>query len=556
MGLKKFNAKKEIKKLKRRNSKLKKIGIIGILIGTIFIISSYALYSYTGSSLAFDSKVSKKIQVTIKAENGKIGNDTSKKVETDYEQTITEEVIPDEGYGFESVSCDNEITASYDKETNTLTVNNPTKDTECRVKFEQLQKLKDAILAHNTIKEEIPDFSKGEPLGEDCSQNITEDKTVSLLSTNRYFIGDSFEYSNNDNGLYTIKNNGIKVDNYITTNFTDNDIGKYICMTHNPYTTMYKIKEISEDKTKIIKADEYTSTCKSKSTGSGMYKSEDNQGESYYFRGDRKLLNNNVEFAGKKWKIIRVNGDETIRLILSEKINSNSMFNNYSGDLLVPQHEKVGFTTSNTKHQCTKDNPCEVTYDSTNNSFNNENFGGTNSDIKTALETWYKSNLKDVNEKIAQGYFCNDTSSPRYLYNPSSASMVMYGAYDRIYTDHEPSLKCPDPLDNSNNIRPYGGIYKTKIGLITIDEMNMAGLSYNQLYADETNYIYHDYWWWSISPHYSSYSIFVCGSIQGFFHYYNSSTTNSAHAVVPVINLKSDIKVTGDGSESNPFVVN
>ena len=554
MGLKKFNVKKEIKKLKRRNSKLKKIGIIGILIGTIFIISSYALYSYTGSSLAFDSKVSKKIQVTIKAENGKIGNDTSKKVETDYEQTITEEVIPDEGYGFESVSCDNEITASYDKETNTLTVKNPTKDTECRVKFEQLQKLKDAILAHNTIKEETPDFSKGEPLGEDCSQNITEAKTVSLFSDTWHYIGDSFEYSGN-NGLYTIKNNGIKVDNYITTNFTDNDIDKYICMGRsNPCTTMYKIKSISEDKTSIIKADEYTSTCKSKSTGSGLYKTNDDQGESYYFRGDRNELNNNVSFANKEWKIVRINGDETIRLTLNDKIDNNSQFNDYPWGSTTPKHEKVGFTMSNTKHQCTKDNPCEVAYDSNNNSFNNENFGGENSDIKTALETWYTNNLNDVNEKIAQGYFCNDTSSPNYVYNPNSTSNAVYGAANRVIEQKQPTLQCPEPIDQNSNIRPYGGIYKTKIGLITADEMNMAGLSWYDPRADETNYLYHDYSWWSLSP---SSSFDKAGIILGHLGSVisNAYETRTRYAVVPVINLKADVQVIGEGTSTNPFII-
>ena len=554
MGLKKFNAKKEIKKLKRRNSKLKKIGIIGILIGTIFIISSYALYSYTGSSLAFNSKVSKRIQVIIKAENGKIGNDTSKKVETDYEQTITEEVIPDEGYGYESVSCDNEITASYDKGTNTLTVKKPIKDTECRVKFEKLQKLKDAILAHNTLQNEISDFSKGEPVGEDCSQASTKDKTVSLLSTNRYFIGDSFEYSNYDNGLYTIKNGGIKVDNYIESSFTDNDIDKYICMGRsNPCTTMYKIKSISEDKPSIIKVDEYTSTCKSKSTGSGIYKAEDNQGESYYFRGDRNELNNNVSFANKEWKIVRINGDETIRLILNDKIDNNSQFNDYQWNTSTPKHEKVGFTMGNTKHQCTKDNPCEVTYDGS--SFNNENFGGENSDIKTALETWYKSNLNSVNDKIATSYFCNDTSSPNYVYNPSSTSYVSYGAYDRVVTKKEPSLKCPEPKDQSGNIRPYGGIYKTKIGLITTDELNMAGLSFYDPLANETNYLYHDYSWWSLSPEcsYNKAGIILgrIGSIVA-----DTMESRSTYAVVPVINLKADAQVIGDGSEESPFIIN
>ena len=454
------NLKKDLKKIQKKgfnNSKTKFSVIFGVALFTVVLCASYALYSYTGSSLAFNSKVSKRIQVIIKAENGKIGNDTSKKVETDYEQTITEEVIPDEGYGFESVSCDNEITASYDKETNTLTVKNPTKDTECRVKFEKLQKLKDAILAHNTIKEETPDFAKGEP---------PEDSSVT--------------------------------------------------------------------------------------TGSGIYKAKDDQGESYYFRGDKKLLNNNVEFAGKKWKILRINGDETIRLILGESIKSVK-FDDYLYDSSsTPQHEKVGFTTGNNIN-CTHDYPCEVTYDSSSNNFNNDKFGGTNSTIKDALEDWYKENLSNVNEKIAQGYFCNDTSSPNYVYNSNSTSTVYYGAYDRVVLQKQPTLQCPEPKDQIGNIRSYGGIYKTKIGLLTVDEMNLAGFSYYSYHplADKTNYLYHAYNWWSLSPSNSDdrADVFIG---HGFFGYTDASNT---YGFVPVINLKTDIQAIGDGSEQSPFRV-
>ena len=287
-------------------------------------------------------------------------------------------------------------------------------------------------------------------------------------------------------------------------------------------------------------------------TGSGIYKAEDDQGTSYYFRGNKNELNNNVEFAGKEWKILRINGDGTIRLILKDKIESNSTFNNYSWQSNVHAGKNTGYTHDNTKHQCTKNNPCEVTYDSSSNSFNNENFGGENSDIKTALETWYKSNLNNVNDKIAQGYFCNDTSYGSGTDN-GSTSTVYYGAYDRVVTKKESSLKCPEPKDQNGNIRPYGGIYKTKIGLITADEMNMAGLSWNQPYADETNYLYHNYWWWSLSAGYSNNFAIVLGGYYGLIGYNYASNTR---AVVPVINLSTSALITtGDGSEQNPFVL-
>ena len=45
----------------------------------------------------------------------------------------------------------------------------------------------------------------------------------------------------------------------------------------------------------------------------GLYKSEDDYGNTYYYRG--KVNNNNVYFAGFYWQIIRINGDSSIRLL-------------------------------------------------------------------------------------------------------------------------------------------------------------------------------------------------------------------------------------------------
>ena len=48
-------------------------------------------------------------------------------------------------------------------------------------------------------------------------------------------------------------------------------------------------------------------------TDEGIYAAQDDYGTSYYFRG--AVENNYVKFAGYYWRIIRINGDGTIRLI-------------------------------------------------------------------------------------------------------------------------------------------------------------------------------------------------------------------------------------------------
>ena len=54
----------------------------------------------------------------------------------------------------------------------------------------------------------------------------------------------------------------------------------------------------------------------------GLYMAEDDEGESYYYRG--AVRNNYVSFAGFIWRIIRRNGDGSIRMIYSGKSVSDT----------------------------------------------------------------------------------------------------------------------------------------------------------------------------------------------------------------------------------------
>ena len=61
---------------------------------------------------------------------------------------------------------------------------------------------------------------------------------------------------------------------------------------------------------------------KTATTDEGLYMAEDNDGASYYYRGAVK--NNYVSFAGFTWRIIRRNGDGSVRLIYSGKSTSDT----------------------------------------------------------------------------------------------------------------------------------------------------------------------------------------------------------------------------------------
>ena len=188
-------------------------------------------------------------------------------------------------------------------------------------------------------------------------------------------------------------------------------------------------------------------------SGSGLFSALDDDGDSYYLRG--AITNNYVSFANKTWKVVRINGDGSVRLILNSKIGENIAFNDAG-----QTHKYVGYTYDN-ESKCIKGNPCISTYNSATQTFTN-NKQVTNSTIKDYLEnTWYKE-IASYDTLISIGSYCNDTTKT------GSGNPYYYGARNRGVNGN-PSLNCTDTSES------YGGFYKSKIGLISSDEAMLAG---------------------------------------------------------------------------------
>ena len=386
---------------------------------------------------------------------------------------------------------------------------------------------------------------------ENYSQTITENVTVSYTSSSNKIVAESY-HIDQETGYFVLENlSELK-------SYDSSDVGKYTCNNSNSTsrqcTAMYKINSVTDttvnnvDKysrsanyNTITKADEYNSTSTPVLTSeSGVYKTEDDDGESYYFRG--KIDNNYVSFANNLWRIVRINGDGSIRLIHASDIGK-SKFNPV---------RRMGYTYNN-ESECTKESPCISDYNKETSAFAN-NKTATDSIVKTYLEDWYINNLKDYDDKINLSNFCNDTTITS---TNAIENATYYGGHNRILKLKQPSLKCPNPSTTD------GGNYKLKIGLLTADEINYAGLSYIQItptssntskIADKTNYLYYSRTWYSMTPHRSnstsSYMLCVSSGRMS-----NNGVTGSRY-IRPVINLKSDIQITGgDGTESNPYIV-
>ncbi len=365
-------------------------------------------------------------------------------------------------------------------------------------------------------------------------------------------------------------------------------------------------------------------------TDEGLYMAEDDEGESYYYRGAVK--NNYVSFAGFIWRIIRRNGDGSVRMIYSGKSTSdtgdavtigNSPFNDkywdptyvgykYNEDFSL--HESNGttpydwftnttkynfgtgyaFDTSTKKFTLTgdikeltwSDNHDEIVnkrlysclgtscnlvykiigYNSATQmkvqpiSYSSDSYDGavknnTNSTIKNTLDTWYKNNLTNYTSKLADETFCSDRSisyGSGYLITPTTTT---YGAYNRLYLNKTPSLKCVqenDKLKMSNKIAKLD----YSISLITADEVSMAGGVYNT--ENSRYYLYNGQYFWTLSPALftPNYSLAEIWSISPYGNLISWSGVYFSFGTRPVISLKADTVITsGDGSLLNPFVI-
>ena len=291
---------------------------------------------------------------------------------------------------------------------------------------------------------------------------------------------------------------------------------------------------------------------------------EDDYGTSYYFRG--AVTNNYVQFANKCWRIVRVGGDGSVKLILHND-NTAGAANpcnsaNNSGDAAFARYSGTTYT-SKFNTNC-DDNayvgfmygtPGSSTYDATHANTNK-------STILINLETWYNNNLKTYESVIDNSVWCNDkTNVTDTTYNWGWSNVngygyaknaTFYGTTQRLASSSGsasgtgPSLKCNGELSKITS----------KIGLITADELAFAGYAYGL--RNTATYLQEnatDAYWWSLSP-FGFFGLFagvwyVSGS-NGSFGDYGTDPTD---AVRPSISLKPFTNVTGNGTSDTPYKI-
>ena len=191
--------------------------------------------------------------------------------------------------------------------------------------------------------------------------------------------------------------------------------------------------------------------------------------------------------------------------------------------------------------------------------------GTVESNAKDKIETWYAENISNTeyNAKIEDAVYCNDRS----IYqlgglNPNGGTLtavlstnLMYSGYKRNYVDFNPSTRCVRREDSFTKESSNGnGLLDYPVGLITIDEMAMAG---GKLGTANTNfYLYTGANYWSLSP--GAFSNRV--SANEFYVYSSGSLVSTypgrANGLRPVVSLKLGTSISeGDGTSGSPYII-
>ena len=260
---------------------------------------------------------------------------------------------------------------------------------------------------------------------------------------------------------------------------------------------------VKEHNTVITAAPTLITSSNNTSDANGLYVSTaTNSGNpTYYFRS--AVTNNYVSFAGLTWRIVRINEDGTVRLILNNGIVGIYKFNTaYSG------YTNMYYSNSDT--------------------------------AKPSVDSWYESNLKNYESYIATTTFCEQAKVK------SSSSMTSESATMDVYTAYTPNFKCTTDENGK-------GVINSKVGLINYDEVIHAGGYYDK---KNTSYYLLDSikFFWTMSPAGVNSSTANAWLVHGLGAVSNKNVDYN-HGHRPVINLNASTLVTGTGTISDPYVV-
>ena len=375
-------------------------------------------------------------------------------------------------------------------------------------------------------------------------------------------ISDTYKLKKNESTTYTLK--------VIYNNSEENQIvdsGKKIdakisfvkTTLKNAILASAKTAASSSDAIRTIYQETPTTTpgqAISTETEKTLSKTQDDYGDSYYYRGN--VVDNFVNYAGMCWRIVRIQGDGSIKLILASELSCSDTNVTTSSGYATDGAAGVQGTKLTANYG----------YKKVGNYYIDDyiNSTGTTNNARTKLNTWLQTKITNDSDKalLKNEDWCIGDRTTAYDYSTyalktetteeliNAGTSFRYSAYKRINGDKAPTLKCDGSKERD------GEIDTNKVGLLTQDEISFAGA-----YQSNSNSTYYlnknatSDWWWALSPGYfivdgsRVYSFDVIGI--GYWSDYDILNNNPLRAAVT---LSSSTEISGgDGTVNNAYIV-
>ena len=359
-----------------------------------------------------------------------------------------------------------------------------------------------------------------------------------------------------DNGVtvdwdYSKWKANIYYENYSATDKTRTKCILYFNKTAKTVSTALGNIEVNSYTPDLTKSACDTSSCESHEKG--IFSTTDADGTSYYYRG--AVENNYLKFAGYYWRVVRINGNGSIRIIY----DGTSAHSNGESST----DRQYGTSQFNTAYN----NNMYVGYMYTSGEAHGT---GTSSAIKTNVDKFYTDKLASYASKLdTNAGFCGDRSNLNLQSGVGTGTVITYNkGYLRV-EESAPTLTCENASDYYTVSSASSGNKKLSypIGLINADEVMLAGHaggvfdgSYNHMKSNNGSYLVTGNSFWTMTPA-GGYNPFGYTGWRAYVFFVNGSGgiddggVYGAFGLRPVVNLKSGVTITGSGTKTDPYVV-
>ena len=289
-----------------------------------------------------------------------------------------------------------------------------------------------------------------------------------------------------------------------------------------------------------------------------LSKTQDDYGDSYYYRGN--VVDNFVNYAGMCWRIVRIQGDGSIKLILASELSCSDTNVTTSSGYATDGAAGVQGTKLSATYGY-KEVGSYYIDDYINSA------ASPTGNARTELNAWLERKItKDSDKALLKNEdWCIGDRTTAYDYSSyalktetaeeliNAGTSFNYSAGKRIWNTKTPTLKCDGSKERD------GEIDTNKVGMLTADEVAFAGV------YDVTKFSY-----LCENAYYSMYYILSLGRFYGTFDAFAVSAGgdgtssylsllpagSSTSSLRPTLSLISSTKIiSGDGTVNNAYTV-